>query len=111
MHAMGVLTDGTPFRRFAPPLPLDDRWQLPTVAAMLEVRDRWVNLRASLMQSGQLDGAVRRLVSFWHQHALIPRLIDEDGNDHITLLLKAGIDTAMAASSKTNFDVTKAMTP
>jgi hypothetical protein len=105
MEATGRLRDGTAYRPYAPPLPLDERWQLPDVPDMLAIRDRWVNLRASLVQSGQLDTATARLVTFWHQHGVIPRPVELDVMDGTILLFKAGIDTALAASSKTNFDV------
>jgi hypothetical protein len=108
---MGCLKDGTPFRRFAPPLPLDDQWTLPNDPGALEVRDRWVNLRSSLMQTGQLEVAVQKLLRFWFEHGLLPRPIEDEGSDHVALLLKAGIDTAMAARSKTNIDVRESFIP
>jgi hypothetical protein len=108
---MGRLKDGTPYRRFAPPLPLDERWSLPPDPAGVEVRDNWVKLRSSLMQSNQLDAAAQKLLQFWFDHGLIPRPIKGEGSDHIALFLKAGIDTAMAASSKTNSDVRRSFIP
>jgi hypothetical protein len=108
---MGRLKDGTLFRRFAPPLPLDDRWTLPNVPGALEVRDRWVNLRSSLMQAGQLDAAAQKLVKFWFEHGLLPRAIEGEGSDHVALLLKAGIDTSVAASAQTNFQVRDSFLP
>jgi len=69
--------NGSPQRRhavprFAPPLPLDERWlSLPNDKAMLETATVG-ELRSSLLQANQLDRRRIRLLKFWSQHNSSP---------------------------------------
>lgn len=89
------LPDGTEYRVWGPPLPLDGHWTLPDDPTGL--RTRWLATRSALSEAGRLDSAVRGIADHWATMEAAPRPVPGWARTSNQILLQVGIDAAVVA--------------
>ncbi len=108
MPEFARLQDGTPYRRFQPPLPLDERWTLPDEGEGADLRARWAERRQWLERAGRFESCIAATLDRWAEDGTLPRRIPGAGTSAEELLLSAACDAAIVAYLDPN-DASKAM--
>lgn len=108
MPEFAHLQDGTPYRRFQPPLPLDERWTLPDDGEGADLRARWTEHRQRLEGIGRFDEFIARVLGRWAEDGTLARPIPGAGLNAAELLLSAACDAAVVAYLDPN-DASKAV--